>query len=202
MTLFRTELTGYILAKGLCSQVIRARKKRGSGQNGNWPEPVSALRLWTVEQEGLRFRTSNQDTFWCARDGGYDGTWHVVVGFVCATQGWIEKRRGSGQNGNWPEPVLALRLLIVEKEGVKFRTSNLDTFGCARDGGSNGTQHVVVGFVCAMQWWIEKRRGWGQNGNCKQSCVVVALNWTASMHPNVHCNSYLGASPRGHPRSR
>ena len=159
MTLFRTELTGNILSKGPGSQVIRARK------NGVWaiahtlPIPVSALRLWIVEQEGLRFRTSNQDTFGCARDGGYNGTWHVVVGFVCAAQGWIEKRRGSGQNGYWPEPVLALRLLIVEKEGVKFRTSNLDTFGCARDGGSNGTQHVVVGFVCAMQWWIEKRRG-------------------------------------------
>ena len=160
MTLFRTELTGYILAKGLCSQVIRARK------NGVWKLSILGFpyslqwRLWNVEQEGLRFRTSNQDTFGCARGGGYNGTQHVVVGFVCATQGWIESRNGVWAIAHTPPiPVLALRLLIVEKEGVKFRTSNLDTFGCARDGGSNGTQHVVVGFVCAMQWWIEKRRG-------------------------------------------
>ena len=151
MTLFRTELTGYILSKGPCSQGIRARK------NGVWaiahtlPIPVSALRLWIVEQEGLRFRTSNLDTFECAGGGGYNGTQHVVVGFVCATQGWIESRNGVWAIAHTPPiPVLALRLLIVEQEGLRFRTSNQDTFGCARGGGYNGTQHVVVGFLCSM----------------------------------------------------
>ena len=112
---------------------------------------TSVFTVYSTKWFNFRFRTSNQDTFGRAWDGGCNGTQHMAIRAELLTHSRVERPERKTVMTMMVGHLVIVLDCIFGCFKLRIATSNQDTFWWARDGGCNGTQHIAIGAVHATQ---------------------------------------------------